>query len=500
MKVLTSEQIRVVDQATCDVQKISSLELMERAGVRLTDVCIEKLDADTDVYIACGVGNNGGDGLVMARLLAQRMFRVTIWDLSGTISRSTDNKTNFERLPKYQNVRVQSISDPKEMILPDKGSVVVVDAIFGSGLNRPLEGFYADCVQHINSLGADIIAIDLPSGMMSSLPPKGEIICADLTLTIGVPKLNCFIKEASKYIGEWVVVDIGLSSSAVDECQSVYNYVESKDLDFKQLQKDDFSHKGDFGHGLLIVGSYGMIGAALLSAKAAMRSGIGKITVHIPSVGRDIVHVSCPEVMVSEDDHDYYFSNIPETSNYDVIGLGCGLGQKLTSVQGIDHLLSLQAPPLVIDADALNIIAANQWVERIPAGSILTPHPKEFDRLFGVSHSSYERLRKLSDACKSLRCTIVLKGRYSRIGTPDGQIYFNCSGNAGMATAGSGDVLTGIITSIVGQLKLSDEAAKLGVYIHGRAADIAISQQGALSLMASDITANIGRVYKEVGL
>ncbi len=500
MKVLTSEQSRAVDLATCREQKISSLELMERAGTRLTELCILELDADTEVIIACGPGNNGGDGLVMARLLAQRMFNVTIWDMSGPNGRSPDNQVNFDNLPKYQNIKKLEIKDPEELVVPLHPRTVIIDALFGSGLNRPLEGYFATCVKKINASASNVISIDLPSGLMSADPPEGDIIRADLTLTIGNPKLNCFLMECAEYIGRWRVVDIGLSTAAIEACDCNEHFMQAVDLDFKQLQKAEFSHKGDFGHGLIIAGSSGMIGAALLCAKAAMRSGIGKITVHIPSIGKDIVHMTCPEVMVSEDEHDYYFSNLPDISNYNVIGIGCGLGQKLSSVQGIDRLLSTKTPALVLDADALNIIAANHWVERIPVRSVLTPHPREFDRLFGASHSSYERLSKLKEAAKRLGCTIVLKGKYTRIATPNGKLYFNSSGNSGLASAGSGDVLTGIITSLLGQLQNAEAAAKLGVYIHGRSADIAVSGRGKLSLIASDIISNICSVYHELGI
>ena len=377
----------------------------------------------------------------------------------------------------------------------------MIDGLFGSGLNRPLTGGFAAMVHYINQSEATVVAIDIPSGLFGEdnrTNDSDSIIRANLTLTFGFPKLAFLLPENDSFVGEWKVLDIGLHPDIVDNTPTPFTLVTEEDIAAVFQPRNRFSHKGTFGHALLIAGSRGKMGAALLASRACLRSGAGLLTVHIPQRGETILQSAFPEAMLSFDPHQDYFTTVPDIATYSAIGVGPGLGQYLESAAALERLLQTVGKPVVLDADALNLIASNKdLLNRIPERSILTPHPKEFDRIAGESNSAYERLKKAQSFAVEHKLCIVLKGAYTAICTSSGNIYFNSCGNPGMATAGSGDVLTGIILGLLAQGMEPETAAATGVFLHGTAGDLAAVYRSEESMIASDIIDMLGKAFKQ---
>ena len=378
-------------------------------------------------------------------------------------------------------------------------SEVIVDAMFGYGLSRPLAESWAQVAFAINQAEGIVVSIDIPSGIFAHEPSPGPHVHADFTLTFQCPKLAFFVPENQDAIGEWIVLDIGLDSNMLKSLETTYHMVDDAEIANALPVRNKFDHKGVYGHAMIVAGSFGKIGAAILAAKAALRTGLGLLTVHVPRQAAAIMHIAVPEAMVSADRHDYNFSGVDHWPKISALGLGCGLGLHGCTTTGIRDLLKRNAEPMIIDADGINTIAASpELIDLIPAGSILTPHLKEFSRLFGESGDHFERLQRLKEASVRHQLVIVLKGAHTAVALPDGTIHFNTTGNPGMATAGSGDVLTGMITSLVAQGLAPGPAAIAGVYLHGLAGDIAARYQGASALIASDIVDHIGEAFQEI--
>ena len=473
---------------------ISSLDLMEQASLAFIDAVFEDLITFSTVIVVCGPGNNGGDGLVIARHLSQRNCQVEVWDCSLN-KRSADNHVNYLRLPKFQNIEVKYL-DPQRELPVIQENTIIIDALFGSGVRSPLQHFTAKVVAHINASGQAVYAVDMPSGLTDQELPTGPIIRATKTVSFEVPKFNFFLEDCAPFVGEWQLVDIGLDQSAIAHAKCSRFFADAALIrPLVSAERSAFAHKGHFGHTLLIVGSQGMMGAAILSCRAALRAGAGLVTCHVPKSGRDVIHLACPEAIVSTDDHEFFFSDAGILDKYDAIGIGCGLQTKSTCTDGLKKLLEKSDCPLILDADALNIVARMKWLDRLPSGSIITPHPGEFDRLFGPSETHRERLIKQEKASVDLGIIIVLKGHFTSIAFPDGTIYFNATGNPGMATGGSGDALLGIIASLLGQYKDSLRAVLVGVYWHGLAGDMAADELSQNSVLASDIIEYMGRAH-----
>ena len=498
MKIFTSEQIRQIDKYTIENEPIASIDLMERAAHQLTDWLTNYYDQKRSFAVFAGPGNNGGDGLAVARMLIEKYYRVTVYVVRISDKLSPDAQTNYDRL---KNSGLTEIFDlyGNDQLPSVNGSDIILDSIFGSGLSRPADGFSARIIRFINSLPNTKIAIDIPSGLFGEDNEDNRpdnIIKADITLTLQFPPISFFFSENEQYTGKWNVLAIGLSENAIREINSPYNYLISTDISGYLIKRKIFSHKGTYGNVLLIAGSYGMMGAAMLSAKAALRAGSGLVTVHIPQPGYQIIQTSLPEVLISTDASDVVFSNVPDISGFTAIGIGPGLGLKVNTQKALYDLLNKVTVPLVIDADGLNILSANkEWLHLLAPGTILTPHPKEFERLAGDTKSGYKRNRMHIEFAQKYNVIVVLKGAYTSIAMPDGSCYFNSTGNSGMATAGSGDVLTGIILSLLGQGYIPAHAALVGVYLHGLAGDLAASEGSEESIIASDIIENIGKAY-----
>ncbi|HSY62268.1 MAG TPA: NAD(P)H-hydrate dehydratase [Cytophaga sp.] len=486
MKILTAAQIHQLDLYTQEVDHITSLELMERAANAFVAWFTKHTSIQKEVWVFCGRGNNGGDGLAIARLLINRGYKVKPFILkTGTLT--ADCTANLERLT--QLVSVTSITQTEEIVNIPK-HVLIIDALLGSGLNREVTGIYAALIDRINASEATVYAVDVPSGLYSDYPAKHtSIITADHTITFQVPKLMLFLADHEAFTGSWHIVDIGLKLEGTADLLTEYHYTDAAEVHSMIRKRPVFSHKGTFGKVLLIAGSKGMMGAATLAAKAILRSGAGLLCVHIPSSGVDIVQTLIPEAILSIDPNNEVVTVLPETEEFSAIGIGVGLGEHPYTADVLEELLVSSLHPLVIDASALNILSTHpHWITHIPPNSILTPHPRELERLAGIKfHNSWERLHKAIELAKKMQVIIVLKGAYTAVVMPTGAVHFNSTGNSGMATAGSGDVLTGIITSLLAQGYTPEEAAKVGVFAHGYAGDAAAAVRSKPGMIASDI-------------
>jgi NAD(P)H-hydrate epimerase len=500
MKIASAEQVRELDQQTIQKEPISSYALMERASAKFAEWFVGTFHEDKPVFVFCGKGNNGGDGLAVARMLQKSFFTVTVIASGNPSSnRSEDNQKNLGLLIKEKLVRLHFLDEISSFPEIPKGAIII-DAMFGSGLNRPLEGFYADLVEKINHLqNCEKVAIDMPSGLMADKYVDGPIVRADYTFSFELPKLAFLFPENQGFVGEWKVQSIGLLPSAIERLETPYFLLEKLDLEPHLKKRMAFDHKGSYGHSLIIGGSYGKIGAVILSSRACLRSGCGLVTVHVPKCAYEIMQISFPEAMVQVDRHKFVFSEIPNLKPYKAVGIGCGLGTNQLSADGLEELLDAVEVPLVMDADALNLLANNPGLmAKVPKGSVLTPHPGEFERLFGKTSNSFDRLNVLKGKAQDLKVYIILKGKYTAIACPDGKVFFNPTGNPGMATGGSGDVLTGILTGLLAQGYKTEDACKLGVFLHGLSGDIALEKTEQESLLASDLIENIGKAFKSL--
>ncbi len=498
MKIFTASQIRNWDAYTMQHAPISSLALMERAAKVFAEALKEKVTSQQPLYFFCGVGNNGGDGLVAARHLLAEGYQVNVVIIRYSEKSSPDFDQSLEKLQAYLSPEeVSAIAQLPQV--PDEA--IVIDALFGSGLNRPLNGLAAEVVNSLNALPCKKVSIDIPSGLFADVHTEGEAIFkAQHTLSFQVAKLAFLLPENEQYVGEWQILDIGLHPAYYHDTPSNYHLLDEALAQSLYLPRAKFAHKGNFGHSLLLVGSYGKMGAALLATKAALRAGAGLVTAHVPACGYGIMQTALPEAMVSVGTHQYYLEQVPdfETDTYAAIGLGCGLGQAPATKYMLKKLLERVRQPLVIDADALNLMAQMPAAvkEHIPQYSIFTPHLKEFSRWVGKSDNDFERLATLQHFAMAYQVYVVLKGAHSVIATPEGKLCFNTTGNAGMATAGSGDVLTGVIIGLLSQGYAPESAALLGVYLHGKSGDLALQTQSQESLTASDLIDYLGQAYK----
>lgn len=486
LKILSAAQTKALDAYTIEQGSITSIDLMERACRAFLTWFVEHFDNRNEVGIVCGTGNNGGDGLGVARMLKDRGFPVKVWIVKGSAAETPDFKNNLELAGKNKIVILEITGKTEEGLFDN--CEILVDAVFGTGLSRPPEGIYAEVIGRINSTHAKKVAIDIPSGLMADKISEGPIVEADYTVSFQLPKLSFLLPQFYSFVGEWTLVDIGLNKDFIRGAYASNFYLNQKDPRKILKVRSKFDHKGDFGHALLVAGSYGKMGAAILASRAALRAGVGLLTVHVPDCGYGILQTAVPEAMVSVDDHAKFFAGEPTLDKFSVIGIGPGIGMSVETVKAFGSVLRKFRKPMVIDADGLNILAENrELMHIIPEGSILTPHPKEFERLSGKWNNDFERLEMQKRLATELKSVIVLKGAHSSIASPDGRVYFNSTGNPGMATAGSGDVLTGILTGLLAQHYEPLQAAQLGVYLHGLAGDLAIPETGINGMIASDI-------------
>lgn len=502
MKILTGPQLKELDKYTIVHEPIDSIDLMERAAHALTEAIVRRWSKDFDIVVFAGPGNNGGDALAVARMLSQVGYRVEVFLFNTKGNLSEECQKNLERLKTCGSIYFTEIStqfDPPA--LTEKH--LVIDGLFGNGLNKPLNGGFASVVRYINASKAQVVAIDIPSGLMgedNTYNVRANIIRADVTLSIQLPKLSFLFPENEDIVGEWELLDIGLKQSYIDAATTAYSTIEEAEIRQILKPRKRFSHKGTFGHGLLIAGSYGMAGASILAARASLRSGIGLLTVHVPIHNHDLLQISVPEAIVQTDIHERYFAQPTHLNRYQALAIGPGLGQEEDTALAMMEQIQGSTLPLVLDADAINILSTHRnWLNRIPKRSILTPHLGELERLVGKCMDSYERLTKVKELAAYLQSYIIVKGAWSVVVTPEGAFRFNPTGNPGMATGGSGDVLTGILLGLLAQGYPQEEACLAGVYIHGLAGDMAAGQKTQMGMTAGDIVDALPAAWKKIG-
>lgn len=496
MIICTAEQIKAWDAFTIKHEPITSINLMERASQKCVEWINTYISPDSSFKIFCGKGNNGGDGLSIARQLLQQGKEVEVFILEFGKLGSPDFQTNLQRLHELP-IDIYFIQGSEHFPSLQPGDVII-DALFGSGLNKALDGLTKELVSHLNESGNQIVSIDFPSGLFSDKNSKGNAsIKANFTLSFQCYKPAFLVAENADAIGELSILDIGLHKAYLDEAHINYKIADEEFVQSIFKLRKKHSHKGNYGHALLIGGSYGKIGAISLATGACLRSGAGLTTSYIPKCGYTTLQVSQPEAMVITDEDENVIKRKPsDLEKYNVVGVGPGLGTDLATQQMITELASSYHKAMVIDADGLNCLAQHQqFLKQLPSRSILTPHPKEFERLFGTCENDFERMDLAIQKAKELNLVIVLKGHHTLIVLPDGTAYFNSTGNAGMAKGGSGDVLTGIITALLAQNYEPEHAAILGVYLHGLAGDFAAAALSKEAVLARDIITFLSQAF-----
>ncbi|MEI7757883.1 MAG: NAD(P)H-hydrate dehydratase [Bacteroidota bacterium] len=492
MKLLSAQQLQAWDAYTISHEPITSNELMERAALLCSETIAKEFSIDQPIKVFCAKGNNGGDGLAIARLLIGRGYDVAVYILEQGKIGSIDFQSNLHRLHSFTTDIHFIQSEDAFPILTEND--LVIDALFGTGLHTELTNLPKALVAFINLSGAKIIAIDIPSGLFVDKSSVGNtIIKANTTISFQTLKLCFLAAENAEYFGKVVLLNIQLQPDFLKTVDTDYALLEKSQVKLLVKPRNEFSHKGKFGHALLIAGSIGKMGAAILSARAAMRSGLGMLTISIPSNTDTEIHTALPEAMILPREE-----LLIDFEKFSTIGIGPGLGIDENAAAVLHHVLINFKKPMLLDADAITILSKHpDWLSRISPDSILTPHPKEFDRLFGASGNEFERWQKAVQLSEKYQLIILVKGHHTLIAAK-GKAWFNNTGNVGLAKAGSGDTLSGIITALLAQDYASAVAAVLGVFLHGLAADIALVNQSAESLLASDTIECIGKAFKDL--
>ncbi len=511
LKILQAKQIRQLDQFTIKEKKISSEKLMEQASKIFTDWFLKMFQGREKILFAfCGTGNNGGDGLVISRLLAENGWRVFCYIVVGSKNPRQNFQTsqNFQiNYKKLQNttVVIQEIQQVKQLSskIQNNSQAVILDAIFGSGLNKPISETIAEIIAFLNQSLALRVAVDIPSGLFCDTPiEKKNVFCADFVLSFELPKLGFLFSENQDFVGLWDYRSIGLSNEFIEREPSDYFWIEKKDLKKKLPVRKRHHYKNLSGHALICGGSYGKIGAAILAAKAALKIGAGLVTVQSGKETATPLQAQLPEAMF-EKAGSASIEKILNYEKYQSIAIGMGMGTAKVTQKALKKFLSSHQKsliPLVLDADALNILSLHKkWLSFLHSKTVLTPHIGEFDRLFGTSENSLQRLQKLKEASQKLGIWILLKGAYSALSSPQGKIYFNSSGTSAMATAGSGDVLSGVLAGLLAQNSAQDthifDSLIVGIFLHGLAGELAAKKKH--TIIASDITQFLGEAYRE---
>ncbi len=501
MKLFTTEEIRAIDRRTIEQEGVPSLELIERVAEGVADEISSRWRSNKPTMVFAGPGNNGADALGAARLLFERGFRpeVFLFNIGGD-KLSTDCAASRDRmLAEVPDIIFHEVKDRFSMPKITTNHLVI-DGLFGSGLREELQGGFKSLVQYINDENATVVSIDLPSGMFGDWNPQivnRNTIHATLTLAIQFPRISFFIPDNAELIGEWKIIDIGLSEKAIATSPANFCLVEQRDVHRRLRHRKEFASKADFGSGILYAGSYGMMGAAIL--RGALRAGVGKLTVNSPKCGYQIMQSSVPEALFRHNRGEINIIDIHPERDFSAIAVGPGIGTNELTVKAVEDFLASINQPVILDADALNCIAIKPSIlNTIPVLSILTPHAGEFDRLFGPQPSAEARLRKAIEMAKYYNILIILKGRYTAIVRPDGKVYFNSSGCPAMATAGSGDVLTGVLLSMLAQGYPAELASLIAVYVHGLAGEMAAAEQGEYGVTAGDIASYIGKAISEI--
>lgn len=500
MNIYSAEQLYQADKITVEKQGISSLELMERASTQIFNWLHQRMQgAQVPIHIFCGIGNNGGDGLALGRILINSGYKVHVYIANFTDKRSKCFLINYGKIKDITKNWPVLMSGEKDFpeIHPDD---IIIDALFGIGLNRPIDGWVKQLVQYLNEQKAFKLSIDIPSGLSANEPllDPEAVVRANHTLTFQTPKLSFFLPETGRFVPYFEALDIGLDQQFLMETQPIARVIIKPQAQTFYKQREKYAHKGDFGHALLITGSKGKIGASVLASGGVLRAGAGLLTVHIPGCGYDIVQTALPEAMVITDVNQDHFTQLKLDFEPSAIGLGMGLGQHEASAKAMKELFESTKTNYLIDADAINLIANhNDLKGALPKLSVLTPHPGELRRLLGEWKNDYEKLEKTRKFSKEHDVIIVIKGA-NTITVYQDDMFINSTGNPGMATAGSGDVLSGIITGLLAQSYEPLIAAIFGVYLHGSAGNLVAQEIGYEAMIASDLSKNLGKAYLEL--
>ncbi len=504
MKILSTSAMYKWEQATITSQNLVPADLMERAAGALFQAIQQYIgERQASFLILCGFGNNGGDGLAVGRMLHAAGHAVKIYLLKHT-SYSAESQINQERLREI-GIPIFTLTTESQLEFPKKS--IIIDALFGYGLSRQLDNSWEELINQINTASNPVLSVDIPSGLYANKPTPLEapIIQADITYTFACPKLSLLFPKYAAFTGNFQILDIGLDKNILDTLPTTYQYTQKECIQLLIHPLKKFSHKGTYGHTYIVGGRYGSIGAIILASKAALKAGCGLVTTYIPACGYSILQSAFPEAQVQTDPLETHISLFPEQlADYSAIGMGMGMGTHQDTENALRQLferfkLMSETPALLFDADAINILAKNpDWHTLLPSNSILTPHPKELERLIGSWEDDFEKIEKVRDWTIRYQQIVVVKGANSAIVLPDGSVHFNSTGNPGMATAGSGDVLSGIIASLLAQRYAPTEAALLGVYLHGLAGDIAAMSIHEKSITASDIVAHLSGAWQHI--
>jgi len=487
MYILSPKQLMLADKATIEIDEISAIDLMEHAA----NLCFEWLHTrlqteQIKIHVFCGIGNNGGDGLVIARKLFEKGYNVNCYIVNFSTKRTEQFLDNYTRL---KDLGVWPITINSEKEFPEVAfEDIVIDAIFGIGLTRKPTGFTKKLIKYINSTKVFVLAIDFPSGLFGNIAVEDpeSVLKAGHVLSFQTPKLAILLPENKDYLNTWEVLNIGLNEDFIESLKPKIQFITKFEIRPMYKPRSKWSHKGNFGHALIIGGSYGKIGAITLATKAALTIGSGLVTSYIPKCGYSILQISVPEAMV-EVDNENTLTHFNYKTKATVIGIGPGMGTHEKTAKGFEKFLKENQLPLVIDADGINLLAKdNSLLAYLPKKTVITPHPKELMRLIGTWKNDYDKLEKTVAFSEKHELIVVLKGTYTTVIDGDTN-YFNSTGNPALASGGSGDVLTGIITGLIAQGYTPKEAAIFGVFLHGRTADIAVQETGHETFIASSI-------------
>jgi NAD(P)H-hydrate epimerase len=499
-KIFETSQVKSIDRYTIENEPVESIDLVERAAmVFVNEFCRQFTSRQNRIHVFAGQGNNGADALAVSRMLTEKGYHVFTYLINPSNMLAPDCEENKRRIKDVENSQfTEVIKEFAPPVLTKQD--LVIDGLFGSGLNRPVEGGFAKIIKYINLSESTVVSIDIPSGLFGEDNRNNHpqsIIQADFTYTFEFPKLSFLMPENVDYVGEWKVLPTGIHPDALKNTKSNYKLITDEDIPFFMRPRQRFTHKGDYGHAVLIAGGKGKMGAAILAASACLRSGAGLLTAHVPGRGENMMQISLPEAMVSLDANNDHISELPDISKYDAVGIGPGIGTENRTADAFEMLLqTIGGKPLVIDADALNIIAQKtELLKLLPEGTVLTPHCGEFDRIAGPSETGYERIQKAREIANEQKTCIILKGAYTAVCIPSGKVFFNTTGNSGMATAGSGDVLTGILLGLLAQGYSFETASVIGVYIHGLAGDLAARALSQESMLAGDLVKMLGKAF-----
>ncbi len=499
MKIFSADQIKQADAFTIKNEPIAAIDLMARAVNAFYSAVEIELKKHITIHIFCGLGDNGGDGLMLAEKIAQNSFQETKVYTIKCANRSESNSFLIKRLKENPKVELFEFEDKNVIENINLSSGIIVDALFGIGLSRPVDGLFASLIDKINDTQLRVISIDLPSGMQADTPPNSEnkVVKADLTISFQFPKFSFFFPESYLYTGEVKVVPIALHQDFIQNEPTHFHTIDFELVSSIFRKRNPVSHKGNHGRALVIAGSTGRVGAAVLCVKACVKSGAGLSFAFVPKGANTILQSSLPEAMtILSENYDFVDKSLSDFQQFDAIGIGCGIGTEPLPTLCFQNLLENYNKPIVVDADALNIISENNFfLTQLPLLSIITPHPAEFDRLTHKHQNHFERFKTALTFSEEYNLIVVLKNAYTFVILPEGKVYIQPELNAGLAKGGSGDMLTGIITSLLAQGYSSENAAVLGVYLHAQAAKKALTFSSPEALTPSEVIEQLGSVF-----